>query len=187
MSNAEHIRQLLRPLGVYDLTAPVNGSVLEAEGSGLDRAEAWLGELERECSLIAAESWGLENWGGLLPIVPAAREPEQLRKSVQALLRIGMAPCTQRVLNDTLEGCGLKALVEEVGTGAVQVSFPDCPGIPEQVEELKKNIEAILPVHLGITYLFRYLTWAELESWGWTFETLETMTWDEVEKFVYVQ
>ena len=39
MSGAEYLRELLRPLGVYDLEAPFNGGELEAAGLALDEME----------------------------------------------------------------------------------------------------------------------------------------------------
>ena len=182
MRNADHLRGLLRPLGVYDLNAPVNGASLEAKGAALDELEGWLEELERECSLIAAEDWGLENWRDLLGVRPAAGEAGQLRSSLQALLRIGMGPCTLQSVNETLEGCGIPAVAEVTGTGTVAVSFPGTPGMPGNFEQLRRNIEEILPAHVGVSYVFDNLSWAELESRGWTWEDVEKLTWEEVER-----
>ena len=184
MRNAAHLKALLRPLGVYDLEGAVNGGALEAEGAALDALEEWLEELERECSLIAAQDWGLERWCGLLQLRPAAREAEQLRASIQALLRMGTGACTLRSVNDTLEGCGIPAEAAVTGTGTVAVSFPGTPGVPEDFEGLKKNIEEILPAHLGIEYVFAFLLWQTLESRGWTWGDVESMSWEELEKAV---
>jgi len=184
MKNAERLKKLLRPLGVYDLEGAVNGSLLEAEGTALDGLEAWLEELERECSLIAARDWGLEAWVELLGLRPAARDRAQLRSAVQALLRIGAGACTLQSVNDTLEGCGIPARAAVTGTGTVEVSFPETPGVPEDFEALRRNIEEILPAHLGITYVFAFLTWETLESRGWSWADVAGMSWEEMEKAV---
>ena len=60
MSHSQYLRDLLRPLGIYDLEAPFNGGELDAQGEALDRAMAALEEIQRESSLTTAESWGLE-------------------------------------------------------------------------------------------------------------------------------
>ena len=44
MSHGQYLRELLRPLGVYDLEAPFNGGALEVKGAALDRAEEELEE-----------------------------------------------------------------------------------------------------------------------------------------------
>ena len=44
MSGAQYLRQLLAPLGVYDLEGPFQNGELEALGEALDQAEAALDE-----------------------------------------------------------------------------------------------------------------------------------------------
>ena len=51
MSYAEYLRELLRPLGVYDLSAPFNGGELDAQGWALDGAMDWLEEVREELGL----------------------------------------------------------------------------------------------------------------------------------------
>lgn len=184
MSCADQLRAMLRPLGVYDLTAPINGSSLDVKGAALDELYAWLEELERESDLTSALDWGLEGWQALLGLRPASGGVQELRYAIQALLRIGPGPCTLAAVQDTLSGCGISTAVEEAGTGLVRVSFPGIAGQPEDIERLKANIEAILPAHVGIEYAFNYLTWKLLQSYGWTFRDVAAMTWDELEKSV---
>ena len=60
MSYAQYLRQLLAPLGVYQLNAPFQGGELEALGDAFDQVEGALEELNREACLATAEDWGLE-------------------------------------------------------------------------------------------------------------------------------
>ena len=184
MSCADYLRDLLRPLGVYDLNAPVNGAALDAEGTMLDELQVWLEELERETDLTCALDWGVETWQSLFDLRPASRSVLELRDAIQALLRIGTGPCTLAAVQDTLSGCGIPTRVEEAGTSLVRVRFPGTSGVPEDFERLKDNIEAILPAHIGVEYIFIYLTWAMLEGYGWTFRDVEGRTWDELEKSI---
>jgi len=164
MRHAQYLRELLRPLGIYDLEAPFNGGELDAQGKALDKIMAWLEEIQRESSLTTAESWGLENIAKLFVRRPVATQPRKLAAALAALLRIGGDSFTLAAINDTISGCGVPAVVKERGKGLVSVSFPGVAGEPENFEELKKIIEDILPAHLGIEYDFWYLTWAELEA-----------------------
>ena len=184
MSCADQLRGLLRPLGVYDLRAPINGASLDVKGAALDEIDALLEEVERERDLTRAESWGLEDWKSLFELRPASRGAQELRLAIQALLRIGTGVCTLKEVRDTLSGCGISTDVEEIGTGMVRVSFPGTAGQPEDFERLKENIEAILPAHVGIEYSFLYLTWQLLESRKWKFRDIESKSWDELEKSV---
>lgn len=184
MSHADQLRALLRPLGVYDLNAPINGAALDVKGAVLDELALWLEELEQETDLTLARDWGVENWQSLFDLRPASRSIEELRQAIHSLLRIGTGPCSLAAVQDTLSGCGIPTQVEEVGTGLVRVSFPGTAGEPEDFEYLKTNIEAILPAHIGLEYVFRYLTWELLESYKWKFRDMETMAWNELERSV---
>ena len=42
MNHALYLRELLRPLGVYNLEAPFNGGELDAQGAALDHLGGWL-------------------------------------------------------------------------------------------------------------------------------------------------
>ena len=164
MKHAQCLRDLLRPLGVYDLEAPFNGGELDAQGEALDKVMAWVEEVQREASLASAESWGVERMAELFARRPVAAQPRKLAAALAALLRIGGDSFTLSAINDTISGCGVPAVVKELGRERVSVSFPGVAGEPENFEELKKIIEDILPTHLGIEYNFWYLTWAELEA-----------------------
>ena len=165
MKHADCLRDLLRPLGVYDLSAPFNGGELDVQGAALDGVLARLEEVQRESSLTTAENWGLENLAGLFARRPVASDPRKLALALAALLRIGGDSFTLEAINDTISGCGVRARVDETGTpGEVEVSFPNIPGIPDGFEEISRIIEDILPAHLLIRYVYWYVTWAYLEG-----------------------
>ena len=186
MSHASYLRELLRPLGVYDLSAPFNGGELDAQGQALDRCMEGLEEVQRESSLVTAEDWGLENIARLLARRPVASEPRALASALAALLRIGGDSFTLAAINDTISGCGVPALVKELGVGQVAVFFPGIGGEPEGFSELKKIIEDILPAHLGITYKFWFITWEELEEKFPTWLSIESqgLSWTGLETSV---
>ena len=186
MSHARYLRELLRPLGVYDLSAPFNGSELDAQGAALDGVMDRAEEVQREVSLVTAETWGLENTARLFVRRPVASDPRKLASALAALLRIGGDSFTLDAINDTITGCGIPAVVKELGTGQVSVSFPGTAGVPAGFEELKKIIEDILPTHLGIQYDFWFLLWRELEEWFPSWRSIEdrNMTWTELETCV---
>ena len=183
MKHADCLRDLLRPLGVYDLSAPFNGGELDVQGAALDGVLARLEEVQRESSLTTAENWGLENLAGLFARRPVASDPRKLALALAALLRIGGDSFTLETINDTISGCGVSAVVKELGTGSVSVSFPGTAGVPEGFEEMKKIIEDILPAHVGVEYDFWYLTWLELEANFPTWKSIEDMdlSWSELE------
>lgn len=166
MDYTSELKAMLRPLGLYDLNSGVGAAEIEAEGRALDTAAAALEKAGREGILMTAEDEGLGAFEALLPFVPVfCTTAEERRRAIAALLRIDYAAFTPQAVNDTVNGCGIEALVEETDTPlTVQVSFPRIYGEPDDLEALKVRIERILPCHLGIVYVFRYAAWAEVEA-----------------------
>ena len=59
MGYGEHLRNLLQPLGIYDLApGSLSGSELDALGAGLDKLSGRLDYAERESALATAETEG---------------------------------------------------------------------------------------------------------------------------------
>lgn len=184
MNHADYLRQLLEPLGVYDLTAPYNAGELDAQGRVLDGLSLALDEVQRETDLTTAESWGLEGIAELLKRRPTADSSRRLRTALAALLRIGGDSFTLEAINDTISGCGVYAYATETGEpGVVEISFPDIPGIPRELEEIRPIIEDILPAHLEIRYVFWYIIWNELEQIieSWDDIAARALTWERLE------
>ena len=172
LRHEEHLADLLRPLGVYDLRpGTINRGELAAYGAQLDRRREELEDTAREMSLATAQGFGLERVEELLPYRPVCSTAQERRAALAALLRIGGDSFTPRAINDTLRGCGLNARAEETGRpGYVRVLFPEVAGIPQGFEGLRAIIEEILPCHLDITYVFWYNTWGMVAqrhpTWG---------------------
>ena len=188
MSYAQYLKELLTPLRVYDLGDTANSGELEAEGAALDQMGETLEEVQREMLVSTATGRGLETIESLLARRPVAPTLEARRAALAALLRIGGDSFTLTAINDNLKGCGINAVAIETGTpGRVQVRFPDVPGIPDGFEEMREIIESILPAHLGIEYVYWYVTWAMMEkqfkTWG-DIEDISPITWEDLEKKV---
>ena len=183
MSYARYLRELLNPLGVYDLNRNFNGGELDSAGQALDREEATLDEIWRESSPLTAEGWGLERLASLFARRPAAEDPRALGQALAALLCIGGDSFTLEAINRTIAGCGVPARVVETGAGSVSVFFPDIVGRPEGFEQIRAIVEDILPPHLEISYWFDYLTWAQLEAKFASWQAIESrnLTWDGLE------
>lgn len=183
----EYLRQLLRPLRVYDLEGTANGGELDAQGAALDGVSDALEEVQREMLISTAQGRGLESIEALLARRPVAEDLEMRRAALAALLRIGGDSFTLAAINDNLKGCGVNAAAEETGLpGKVTVRFPDVPGVPDGFEEMRAIIESILPAHLGIEYVYWYITWALMEARFDTWGDIEALapTWEELEKLV---
>ena len=183
----EYLRQLLRPLRVYELEGTANGGELDAQGAALDGVSDTLEEIQQEMLIATAQGRGLESIEALLARKPVTDDLEMRRAALAALLRIGGDSFTLAAINDNLKGCGVNAVASETGTpGRVEVRFPDVPGVPDGFEEMRAIIESILPAHVEIGYVYWYMTWAMMEEKFDTWGDIEALrpTWAELEKMV---
>lgn len=184
---SDFLRDFLRPLGIYDLSpGSLSNSELEALGSGFDGVSQRMDYVERESALSTAEGEGLDRMEALFARTPVHYSVPLRRQALAALLRIGGDSFTLSAINDTVSGCGIPAVVKELGKGRASVSFPGVAGEPDNFQELKKIIEDILPAHLGIQYDFWYLTWQELEDNFPSWQSIQNLglSWAQLETFV---
>ena len=186
MAHADYLRQLLAPLGVYDLSpATLNGSELAAIGAGLDAVENALTRLELEGCLATAQEEGLSRLDALFLHPPIHHSLTDHRNALAALMRIGQSPPSSSALNSAIHGCGIPALVKETDTyGQLQVEFPATIGIPENFVEIRQMILDLLPCHLEASFYFRYLLWSECDALGFTWEQLANLSWQEWQESV---
>lgn len=72
MGYGTYLRELLGPLGIYDLTPEsLSGSELDALGQGLDQVSGRLDEVEREAALATAGGRGWTGWRPCSPKPPS--------------------------------------------------------------------------------------------------------------------
>lgn len=170
-----YLCELLRPLGVYALGEnSLSGAELAAAGEGLDAAAEALALAARESVLATAEDEGLVRRERLFTRLGVRTTPELRRLAVASLAGIGADGFTLAEIDRALSGCGIRAAVEETDTGGtVRVRFPKTGGEPEGFERIREVILDILPCHLAVEFVFRYLTWAECEAMGATWASIE--------------
>ena len=145
-----HLRELLRPLGVYDLSPEsLSGSELEALGAGLDALSA----------LSTAQGEGLDRLEALFARTPVHYTTELRRGAIAALLRIGGDSFTLSAINSAISGCGINALVEEKDqVGYVRVIFPDVVGIPDGIDQIKEIVlDRLFFAFYGLLMLWSFL------------------------------
>ena len=170
----QYLRELLAPLGVYELAAgSVSGSELDALGERLDAVSERLKAVERETLTATAEDEGLERREALFRRRPAAVTAAQRRAAIAALLQIDGDSLTPEMIDRTISGCGIKARALEIGNGQLRVIFPEVAGEPAEFQKIRKIILDILPAHLEVEFYLRFLTWAECEERGYTWAAVE--------------
>lgn len=185
MGYGAYLKELLRPLGVYDLSeASLSGSELAAAGAALDGCCAAIERAEREAILSTAEAEGLTLREDLFAHRPADYGVPLRREAIAALLQVSGDSFTLADINRAIRGCGIRALAQETGTfGHIRVIFPDVGGIPEGFEQIRDVILDLIPCHLETEFYFRYITWAECEAKGFTWAMIHAAkhTWHSFE------
>lgn len=174
-------------MGLYTPGAVFHTGELVSQGDQLDDLSAELEGIEQEMCLATAEDWGVELMGELFVVRPIVFSQRDLAEAYASLLRISGDGFTLEALNQTISGCGTLASVQETETyGLVEVSFPNVPGMPTGFTNISKIIEDILPAHLGVQYVFWYITWGLLEQKIPSFGELDQLdlTWRQLEALV---
>lgn len=165
MNYADELRELLRPLGVYEVDGGASGAELDSVGAALDEVYAALCAAEDNANPLSARAEGLTRWETLLPFAPESPNTEERRRAVAALLRIDGGSFTTEGINGTITGCGIRAVVAEAETAmTVVVSFPWNRGIPDGIDAIRGRIEEILPCHLAVEYRYLFPAWQVIEA-----------------------
>ena len=182
MVYADYLRELLRPLGVYDLSpASTSGAEAEALGAALDDFFAFAAEQSKQMLLSTAGDEGLSRLEALFPFPPCGGDIAARRSALAAFLLVNGDSFTPSALDFCLAACGTACRTDELdGAGTVGISFPNVMGEPENLAAKKRVIESILPCHLTPIYRLVWCTWQQLEAQNFTFAALENMTFLEL-------
>lgn len=187
MGYAEHLKDLLEPLGIYRWDGSFQWNEIQTFGEIFDACAQELEDIQTEMHLMTAQNKGLEQFKSLLAKAPATQDVEQTRNAIIALLRIGDRSFTPKAIQDNLNGCGLSVKVEEIGLmGAIGLSFPGVAGEPDGFQQIKSVIESIIPCHIEIDYDFIFVTWAILreKSATWRHIAQNNFTWKSFETWL---
>lgn len=181
---SDHIKQLLEPLGVYDLAIGAGAAEIDVIGEQLDAVFDRMEIMACEAVIPTAGGFGLTSYEELLPYRPAYLTLDDRRRALLALLRIREGCFTKKLLQDTISGCGIAATIEEGAEALTAViSFPQNRGIPDGFELLKSRIENIVPCHLSVSYRFIYSTWQQLMALliDWSDAESSCASWRDIE------
>ena len=123
---------------------------------------------------IGSATWGLARWEEIFGVETETGKPaEQRRAVIKSKLR-GVGTVTPALIEQVAEAYdnGAAAETEDNADYNVTITFVSEFGIPPNVDDLFAAIREIVPAHLTINYVFRFLTYWELTGTGMTYEAL---------------
>lgn len=171
------LREALLPLGLYDLSpSSFVSRELDAYAAGFALVEEVLRRVEEDSFVSSCSGGALARWERLLGLpTQEAASLESRRETVLARLSIRPGDFTLPRLEQSVSGAGVKvAITEHPPRGALSISFVDTLLEYEDWEQLKKQIQALLPAHLEAEFDVGVLTWEMFDGFDLTF-----FSWDE--------
>ena len=176
---ADYLIRLLEPLRVYDLREQSHsGAEVAVIGGQMDEIAAQgVGQLVQALIPTATEQ-GLSLWEALLLCAPAATGLDARRQALAALLSISWDGFTPAALAMAVKGCGVHCTIEETGACApLKLRFPGIYGRPQPWKRVRWILESLLPAHLELIYLFRWITWKETHEKSLTWGQVSGLSW----------
>ncbi|WP_337100930.1 putative phage tail protein [Paenibacillus sp. YIM B09110] len=158
----------------------------EAEGEELDGLVKAI-EAGFDQRFVDSATWGLARWERELGIKPSAGQPYDQRRSVIRSKLRGTGTVTARLIKSVAEAYanGEVEVIEDNAVYKVSISFISTLGVPLNLADLEQAIRNVLPAHLVVKYVFRFLTWNEItftsKPWD-AWDALE-LTWNEMEVY----
>lgn len=179
------LKRKLRPLSLYSLS---EDSLIHAElaayAVGLDLLLYKLHELERECFISTAETYGLN----LRERVFGSVRSELLIQSRRDML-IYRGAITANDFNRDSTGRALMAagingyIVEDPSKNEIHINCMELVDTTLSVEQIKEQSQKFLPAHLVVNFDFGKLTWDYIDGKDLAFSEIDTcdLTWSEID------
>lgn len=187
MSALNSMKAKLRPLNLYKLDEEnLINAELSAYAAGLDIINDRLEELERECFVSTATSFGLSTKE---KIFNSAHDSADIQKRRDWILFRGAlrnSDFTNSGIKNTMSGCGMNVkLYENVSDGTFGISCLEITDDSATNETLQKRAEEFLPAHLLATFDFGSITWDIVAQNDMSFDEMDAkdLTWDEIDNY----
>lgn len=136
-----------------------------AEGSQLDRLRAELAE-QLQQRFASTATWGLEDWERELGITAQSVMPlEQRRAVVRSKIR-GFGKFSGQLLKSVAQAYenGQIEVGYDPAVSTFTIRFVSTLGLPPNLADLKAAVGDVLPAHLLVKYVFRYLLVREVQG-----------------------
>ncbi|MDP5275697.1 YmfQ family protein [Chengkuizengella axinellae] len=179
-------QQMLDYLPKYYQESVIGTNVILQEAEEIKGLNEEISEVLQQF-FIETATWGLQHWERICDLVTdESKSYEERRSVIQSKLR-GIGTVTAALIKEVAESYGHgEVAVEEVPQEySIDITFIGELGIPTNLEDIQQALAEIIPAHLGIEYVFTYMTWDDLDSYRLTWNELDSknITWDLLETY----
>lgn len=187
MNSLNSMRQKLKPLGFYNLNdTSLISAELSAYAQAINIIETLLDEIEKECFLATAQSYGLSIPEKMLGSEQSDKSYEDRRNSLLYRYSITANDFNKESIEKVLSVAGVNGYIIEVPEQ--NTMYINCLSLNDEIankDEIKKQIEEFLPAHLNCIFDFRNLQWDTIDNNDKTFNEMDSqdLTWDNIDNF----
>lgn len=178
-----HKDKMIGYLPPYERKSNIFQEIFTAAGIELDTMDLTIEDVEAQLSVDTA-TWGLVFYEKDLKITPDLSKPYEERRSVIKSKWRGVGKIDRTLIKLVVDAF-TNGDCEVTFDGKINITFTSVYGIPPNMTDVQKILSDIRPAHLGLLYIYIYMTWAEHDTYNKTWDQWDALnlTWDEKEAY----
>lgn len=156
--------------------------ILEVLDTKNEEIKIDINDLQKQLFVDTA-TWGIDIWERYLGILTNNDYDIDYRRSRIKSRLIGQGTITKKKLKNIIESFehGQVDIIENTAEYEFIIRFLTRKGVPDNVNDIKNEVERLKPAHLKVIYEFLYNTWNEVNIYTWG-ET-NRFTWDGLAQY----
>ena len=130
---------------------------------------------------IESSTWSLEFWEKFLNVKSVSKDIETRRNVIKNKLKFRNITNKEAILELCSKyGFGQVEIKEEFEEGKIYIRFISKEGEPQNLKDLIRQLDLIMPSHVSYDFYFTYILWEEIQVKKW--EDVKKMTWNTIRK-----
>ncbi len=178
----------LSTLPIYDLN--IDGSLVMAEllayNEGFALLQRKLDELERECFISTAESFGISLKERVYSSIKDDLTLAQRREMLIYRYSVTSNDFNKESIEKALVSAGIRCyIIENPSQKSIYINCLERFDTMISQNASQSLAEKFLPAHLEYTFDFRPLQWSQIEAKDLTFQQMDDadLTWDQIDNY----
>lgn len=130
---------------------------------------------------VESSTWSLELFEKFLDVKSVSNDIETRRNVIKNKLKFRGVTNKDAILELCSQyGFGQIEISEDFTNGKFTIRFISKEGEPQNLKDLIKQLDLIIPAHISYDFYFTYVLWNEIENKTW--DDVSDMTWDSIRK-----